>query len=73
MFSGSILQVRWDDIDSNRHGRVSPWEIEPSGSVSSSASIMAPGLKRSRIGLSSAKAEFPVPSMITKLHFCFFK
>ncbi|PON60648.1 Auxin response factor [Trema orientale] len=58
------LVVRWDDIDSNRHGRVSPWEIEPSGSVPSSASIMAPGLKRTRIGLSSGKAEFPVPNGI---------
>ncbi|PON46678.1 Auxin response factor [Parasponia andersonii] len=58
------LVVRWDDIDSNRHGRVSPWEIEPSGSVPSSASIMAPGLKRTRIGLSSGKVEFPVPNGI---------
>ncbi|EXC30555.1 Auxin response factor 3 [Morus notabilis] len=58
------LVVRWDDIDSNRHGRVSPWEIEPSGSVSSSTSIMAPGLKRTRIALTSAKGEFPVPSGI---------
>ncbi|KAM6551167.1 hypothetical protein CsatB_000975 [Cannabis sativa] len=58
------LAVRWDDIDSNRHGRVSPWEIEPSGSVSSSTGMMAPGLKRTRIGLSSGKAEFPVPNGI---------
>lgn len=57
------MQVRWDDVDTNRHGRVSPWEIEPSGSVPSSASFMVPGLKRSRMGLSSAKPEFPVPSM----------
>ncbi|XP_062095792.1 auxin response factor 3-like [Humulus lupulus] len=58
------LVVRWDDIDSSRHGRVSPWEIEPSGSVSSSTSMMAQGLKRTRIGLSSARAEFPVPNGI---------
>lgn len=58
------LVVRWDDIDSNRHGRVSPWEIVPSGSVSSSTSIMAPGLKRTRIGLTSARTEFSVPSGI---------
>ncbi|KAF3451418.1 hypothetical protein FNV43_RR07513 [Rhamnella rubrinervis] len=58
------LVVRWDDVDTNRHGRVSPWEIEPSGSVSSSTSFMAPGLKRTKIGLSSAKPEFPVPNGI---------
>ncbi len=58
---GSFLQVRWDDIEA-RHNRVSPWEIEPSGSLSSSSSLMAPGSKRTRIGLPSAKPEFPVPS-----------
>lgn len=57
------MQVRWDDIDTSKHGRVSPWEIEPSGSVSSSHSLMAAGLKRARSGLSAAKTEFPVPSM----------
>ena len=58
---GSFLQVRWDDIET-RHNRVSPWEIEPSGSLSSSSSLMASGSKRTRIGLPSAKLEFPVPS-----------
>lgn len=57
------LVVRWDDIDtSKQHGRVSPWEIEPSGSVSSSSGLMASGLKRSRMGLSAEKQEFPVPN-----------
>ncbi|XP_023544087.1 auxin response factor 3-like isoform X1 [Cucurbita pepo subsp. pepo] len=55
------LMVRWDDGEINRHGRVSPWEIEPSGSVSMSSNLVPPGLKRSRIGLSSTKLEFPVP------------
>lgn len=72
MMFGTILQVRWGDVDSNRHGRVSPWEIEPSGSVSSSTSIMAPGLKRTRIGLSPAQAEFPVPSMVACIFLTFF-
>ncbi|KAL6282389.1 hypothetical protein ACE6H2_013318 [Prunus campanulata] len=58
------LVVRWDDIDTSKHGRVSPWEIEPSGSVSSSHSLMAAGLKRARSGLSAAKTEFPVPNGI---------
>lgn len=41
---------------------VSPWEIEPSGSLSSSSSLMAPGPKRTRIGLPPGKPEVPVPS-----------
>ncbi|XP_004293901.1 PREDICTED: auxin response factor 3 [Fragaria vesca subsp. vesca] len=56
------VAVRWDDIDtSKQHGRVSPWEIEPSGSISNSSGLMASGLKRSRMGLSAEKQEFPVP------------
>lgn len=58
----SSLQVRWDDIEAAKHNRVSPWEIEPSGSVSTSNNMMAAGLKRTRIGSTSAKLEFPVPS-----------
>ncbi|XP_038882084.1 auxin response factor 3 isoform X2 [Benincasa hispida] len=58
------LLVRWDDGETNRHGRVSPWEIEPSGSVSLSSNLVPPGLKRTRIGLSSTKLEFPVPNGI---------
>ncbi|KAL6269343.1 hypothetical protein ACE6H2_026254 [Prunus campanulata] len=57
-------KVRWDDIDTSKHGRVSPWEIEPSGSVSSSHCLMAAGLKRARSGLSVAKTEFLVPNVI---------
>ena len=58
---GSFLQVRWDDVEA-RHNRVSPWEIEASGSLSSSSSLMAPGPKRTRIGLPSAKPDMPVAS-----------
>ncbi|EEF39798.1 Auxin response factor, putative [Ricinus communis] len=58
------LVVRWDDMETNRHSRVSPWEIEPSGSVSSCNSFMTPGLKRSRSGFPSSKPEFPVPDGI---------
>ncbi|PQQ03449.1 auxin response factor 3 [Prunus yedoensis var. nudiflora] len=60
----TIIKVRWDDIDTSKQGRVSPWEIEPSGSVSSSHSLMAAGLKRARSGLSAAKTEFLVPNVI---------
>ncbi|KAG6778795.1 hypothetical protein POTOM_015142 [Populus tomentosa] len=62
------LLVRWDDMEANRHSRVSPWEVEPSGSgsgsISSPNTFMAPGLKRSRSGLPSLKAEFPIPDGI---------
>ncbi|XP_042520213.1 auxin response factor 3-like isoform X1 [Macadamia integrifolia] len=55
------LLVRWnDDVDINRHDRVSPWEIEPSGSVSGPGNLSGPGSKRSRINLSSTTRDFPV-------------
>ncbi|KAL4289597.1 hypothetical protein GQ457_14G009560 [Hibiscus cannabinus] len=57
------LLVRWDDMDAiaNKHCRVSPWEIEPSGSISSSNSLRSPGSKRNRVGLPSGEPEFMVP------------
>ncbi|KAL6961715.1 Arf GTPase arf3 [Sarracenia purpurea var. burkii] len=55
------LSVRWDDLETIRHNRVSPWEIEPTGSVSASSSLVAPGMKRARVGLHSTKPDFPVP------------
>ncbi|CAI8591085.1 unnamed protein product [Vicia faba] len=58
------LLVRWDDIEASRHNRVSPWEIEPSGSASSTSNLMAASLKRSRIGFTSSKLDFPVPNGI---------
>lgn len=58
------LLVRWDDIEAARHNRLSPWEIEPSSSASSSSNLMAAGLKRTRIGMTSAKLEFPAPNGI---------
>ena len=61
--SFSYLQVRWDDLEVTRHNRVSPWEIEPSGSASTANNLMSAGLKRTKIGLPSAKLEFPVSSM----------
>ncbi|KAG2396022.1 Auxin response factor 3 Protein [Vigna angularis] len=58
------LLVRWDDMEAARHNRVSPWEIEPCGSASSSSNMMAAGLKRTRIGMTSTKMEFPSPNGI---------
>ncbi|GMH26955.1 hypothetical protein Nepgr_028798 [Nepenthes gracilis] len=55
------LLVRWDDIEANRHSRVSPWEIEVSSSVQGSINIMASGLKRSRIDFPLTKPDFPIP------------
>lgn len=63
-WSGSkwkCLMVRWDDVEVNRHGRVSPWEIEPTGSFPSPSNVMASGLKRNRIGLPLTKPDFPIP------------
>ncbi|KAH9751066.1 auxin response factor 3 [Citrus sinensis] len=54
------LLVRWDDVESNRHNRVSPWEIEPSGSNI----LVTSGLRRTRIGLPLWRPEFPVPEGI---------
>lgn len=59
--SGSFLQVRWDDIEVHRQSRVSPWEIEPSGSICSSDSLLTTSSKRSRVGLPSGKPEFAFP------------
>ena len=58
----SFVQVRWDDMEPTWHNRISPWEIEPSGSFSASNDLVATGLKRTRIGLPSAQLEFPIPS-----------
>ncbi|XP_029126023.1 auxin response factor 3 isoform X2 [Cajanus cajan] len=58
------LMVRWDDLEAARYNRVSPWEIEPFGSASTANNLMSAGLKRTKIGLPSAKLEFPVPNAI---------
>ncbi|XP_029121009.1 auxin response factor 15 isoform X2 [Elaeis guineensis] len=57
------LLVRWDDdVDTGRQNRVSPWEIEPSGSISGHNSLLLPGSKRTKISLSSVNLDFPVPN-----------
>ncbi|MCI36268.1 auxin response factor 3-like, partial [Trifolium medium] len=56
--------VRWDDVEASRLNRVSPWEIEPFGSASTTNTFMAASLKRTKIGLPLSKLEFPVPSGI---------
>lgn len=53
------LMVRWDDMEVTRHNRVSPWEIELSSSVSGAIGLVAPSMKRSRIG-STTQPDFPV-------------
>ncbi|XP_058730799.1 auxin response factor 3-like isoform X2 [Vicia villosa] len=58
------LMVRWDDLEASRLNRISPWEIEPSGSASTTNSAMSASLKRTKIGLPSTKLEFPVPDGI---------
>ncbi|GLT29521.1 hypothetical protein SLA2020_043830 [Shorea laevis] len=58
------LLVRWDDFEAARQSRVSPWEIEPSGSISNSNSLLMTGSKRMRVGLPSGKPEFAFPDGI---------
>ncbi|KAL2487205.1 Auxin response factor [Abeliophyllum distichum] len=55
------LLVRWDDMEGNRHTRVSPWEIEPSDSVSGHSSFVVPGTKRTRVSLPTTKPDFSLP------------
>ncbi|KAK1556281.1 hypothetical protein Q3G72_001953 [Acer saccharum] len=62
-------QVRWDDVEANRHSSVSPWEIERAGSISSSNSLITSGLKRTGIGLPPGQPEFPVPEGLEILGF----
>ncbi|PKU62186.1 auxin response factor 15-like [Dendrobium catenatum] len=56
--------VRWDgaDVDGGRPNRVSPWEIEPTGSLSGSNNLYLPCSKRIRIGISSMNAGYTYPS-----------
>lgn len=59
----SFFQVNWDDdIDANRQNRISPWEIEPIGSVLGSGSLSTAGSKRAKICLPSVNMDFPIPS-----------
>ncbi|XP_031132202.1 auxin response factor 3-like isoform X1 [Ipomoea triloba] len=48
------LLVRWDDPDDTRHNRVSPWEIEPTGTVTGPINVVVPAAKRTRM------EDFPV-------------
>ncbi|KAL6562102.1 Arf GTPase arf3 [Orobanche gracilis] len=55
------LLVRWDDMEVNHINRVSPWEIETSGSVSGPNGFVLPGTKRNRVGCPAAIPDLPVP------------
>ncbi|XP_042476960.1 LOW QUALITY PROTEIN: auxin response factor 4-like [Macadamia integrifolia] len=55
------LMVRWDENIARGHQeRVSPWEIEPSISLSALSVPSAPRLKKSRISLQSTSPNTPV-------------
>ncbi|KAL0906146.1 hypothetical protein M5K25_024614 [Dendrobium thyrsiflorum] len=58
------LVVRWDedDVDNSLHNRVSPWELEPTGSVSCPSSLLVSGSKRTRISIPSLSTDYPHPS-----------
>lgn len=51
-------------MDCSRQNRVSPWEIEPIGSVSGSHSLSASSSKRIKICLPTINPDFPVPSKV---------
>ncbi|WOK91511.1 auxin response factor 15-like isoform X1 [Canna indica] len=56
------LLVNWDDdVDANRQNRISPWEIELTGSVLGSGSLST-GSKRAKISLPSVNMDFPIPN-----------
>lgn len=54
------LLVRWDDLEDPRLNRVSPWEIEPSGSISGPGSLLVTGTKRTRNGFPMTKPDYPI-------------
>ncbi|XP_043701642.1 auxin response factor 4-like isoform X2 [Telopea speciosissima] len=55
------LMVRWDENIARGHQeRVSPWEIEPSISVSAMSVPSAPRLKKSRTSLQSTSPNIPI-------------
>nr|CAD1823774.1 unnamed protein product [Ananas comosus var. bracteatus] len=57
------LLVRWDeDVDISRQNRVSPWEIEPTGSISGSHGLSTSSSKRAKMSLPTVNSEFPVPN-----------
>ncbi|KAL0307785.1 UNVERIFIED_CONTAM: Auxin response factor 3 [Sesamum calycinum] len=62
-----VVEVRWDDMEVNRLNRVSPWEIEPSGSMPGTNSFILPGTKRSRVGYPAAKPDLSVPELFYML------
>lgn len=55
-----VSQVRWDDLEDSRLNRVSPWEIEPSGSISGPGSLLVTGTKRTRNGFPMTKPDYPI-------------
>ncbi|PKA59100.1 Auxin response factor 2 [Apostasia shenzhenica] len=59
------LVVRWDEddgVDCTRQNRVSPWEIEATGAVSSPNSLLLSGSKRARLGVPSSNADYSHPN-----------
>ncbi|CAL9128444.1 unnamed protein product [Musa textilis] len=56
------LLVNWDVVNANQQNRLSPWEIKPSCSVSSSGSLSTTGCKRAKVTLPSVNMDFPIPN-----------
>ncbi|WOL17041.1 auxin response factor 15-like isoform X1 [Canna indica] len=57
------LLVNWDDDGgSNGQNRISPWEIEPTGSILSSGSLITTSCKRAKISFPSVNMDYPIPN-----------
>ncbi|XP_047311037.1 auxin response factor 3 isoform X2 [Impatiens glandulifera] len=55
------LTVRWDTLEAHLgQNRVSPWEIEPSGQISNTGSMVTSGMKRNRVGFTCTKPDIPI-------------
>ncbi|CAK9174401.1 unnamed protein product [Ilex paraguariensis] len=64
------LLVRWEeDIVSDHHGRVSPWEIDPSDSLSPLSIQSSPRLKKLRTNLQATPPDNPVSGRVGFLDF----
>ncbi|KAK4753792.1 hypothetical protein SAY87_001896 [Trapa incisa] len=64
------LKVQWDDdIMNNHQERVSPWEIEPSGSLSPFSIQHSPRLKKARGGPQMAQPDNLVPGAVGLIDF----
>ncbi|XP_042446022.1 auxin response factor 2-like isoform X2 [Zingiber officinale] len=55
------LSVNWDDdVDTKRQNRISPWEIESTGSIIGSSTLSATGCKKAKLCLPPVNMDYPI-------------